>query len=184
MGIQQRLLKARYSEYNLHMPHRDELVDLNLPKHIVYQINTRELVPQFISLLTNPPIKDRYYKVEMKKLVEEYIELGGQGRAAAILNKAIKYIIFFYRNPNLYQNNLSLFSIPFLSFILFDIRQHNMNKLYKLGKLPAIWDKTNPASNGYYKLPKPMTNKCTIALSLKIIDILEPKVVLYKKRLS
>lgn len=151
------------------------------PKKRLTSLKVHKVSDDILKLLLNPPKTDKYYKESHKKIMDDYIKLGGgHGRNITfILHKAIKNLYYFRTYPQLYANNLELFSIPLLSAIMFDIRQFNMNKLYKLGKLPAVFNKHHPSSNGRYKLYKPMTNKCTIILSMMIIDLLDSYVDKY-----
>ena len=179
-SIQEKLKKQRYGEFVLKMPSK-----LEVAKHIEpsnrttrWRINKLDLSNRFISLLQNPPKRDRYYKYYMI-VINDFVALPEVTKNSAtrrILASTIRLITYFYLFPHKYYDNYEVFGIPLMSHILFSMRKTIMKHKRTIGEIPMIFDFVNPQSNGYYKFPKPMKNQAMIALAHSMHTLLEPAV--------
>ena len=172
-----RLYKARYGEYGFRLPARSEL-DKTVPT-LTDKERKRYKPEQYINKLMdtmlNPPKKDIYYKYH-KQLVSDYLVLNQQKAKFRLVTSVARRIAYFNLNPHLYDNNYSHYAILIVSHILFSMRKTILRQMITDKKIPVLYDFNNPASNGYYPLPKPMTNPVNIKLGNHIYDILSPLV--------
>jgi hypothetical protein len=180
MSIQTRLLKARYGEYNIHLPTNKELYNHlgRPPKYRIDSLKIKDISDDYINLFINPPKKDRYYK-EHKKLMDDYIAENPSRSKTILTYDAIIRLAYFLANPDIYHNNFQVFAPSWISHTLFSMRKYIMKQRMRDGRLPTLYNFTSPSSGGYYKLPKPMLNKTNILIANKCYDLLESRAIRY-----
>ena len=179
MGIQERLRKARYSEQSIYMPNRDELLDSGLminDKLINDRLNFHiaKVRSRCMDILYNPPIKDRYYKYNHSKLVNDYKECNfrSNGFISTLTMPRLSYYIL---NSHRYGDTFEYYGVSWAVSNMFEMRKSVMERWKKEGKIPNnIYDVSTPASHQFYPLYKPMTNRCMLAIAYKLYDILIP----------
>ena len=179
MSIQQRLLKARYSQYNLHMPSKKDLL-LAVPN--ISRRHRENLVSlclkDFMNVFIEPPKKDKHYKT-YRTTIDDYLILSTRKNQAEMTHYAIKLFIYYLRNSEEYYGNYENFCIPFVSHFLFTMRKYKMRHMMYNGEIPMLYDLVCPQSNGYYPFPKPMGNMATVSMGNRLWNILEPVAIRY-----
>jgi len=171
--IQARLLKARYSEYNLNIPNSGIIRNKMGFKKPFPNIST-ELIKDILNVLINPPVKDKWYKDNHYHIVKDFVEQSSpKGKRRVINLRIIKPIMYFFRYPDEYYNNYEIFSIPLIHHILCGMRRSTILHRIKTGELPKNTRSDHICSNGNYPFVKPMTNKCSVAMGHKLLYVLE-----------
>lgn len=179
MSIQQRLLKARYSEQNIRLSTNDftssGLYTVN-QFHRKYRKQIEEVVDKSLKTILYPTVKDRYYKDNHKKITEDYIKYcysKSKTNNRLIVNKLIIPLAYYIINNHRY-NTYEHIGISITTGILQHMRKAIMRVMILNKELPLIFDRVNPASNGYYPLYKPMLVKTTADMRDKLYNIALP----------
>ena len=189
MSITTRLHKQRYSPMNFRTPTKEELAE-NGFINIRFVTNVHNL-SKISYILKSPPIKDRYYEGYAQLIKDFYHECSlsaaKSSRRIGVLSQLynqqlVKKLAYFLHNPQYYAHSFPNYSISWMFNLLMSMRSYIMRQRIERGEMKPCWNKCNPASNGYYKLPKPMGNKAMIAMGEAIFDIIYDDVLLYLKK--
>ena len=189
MGIQQRLLKQRYSAMNLRTPTKEELKDgglINIRFRSVSPINLSKIR----AILLTPNKKDCYYETYIPLINDFYAEVekvktsGRQPRVESELynQQLVRKLAYFIKNPQYYGHSFQHYSITWMFNLLMSMRSYIMRQRIARGELPPIWNKSLPETNGYYKLPKPMGNNAMYSLAANIYDIVYDDAMRYLRK--
>lgn len=173
MSIQTRLLKARYSEQNIRLSYKDIYFKT---KQYFYHTNREQLettVQLVINQVLYPVKKDKYYKDNHQKIVEDYLKYCNTPKTNKLLftQKVLLPIRYYILNKHLYNNTYEHIGISITVGILQHMRKAIMKQMILRKELPLIYDRTSPSSNGYYPLYKPMLNKTTAVMRDNIYNL-------------
>jgi len=183
MGIQERLKRQRYGEHHVIMPNKDEISYIKTSRNLRYALKSDDIYNKVFQLFLTPPVKDRYFKNYIT-VIKDYKHYAGdlnsnRGFTFIVEQILIKKMVYFLHNKQMYSHNFEVYSQSWLFGALCSMRKYVMKQLMKENKIPVLYDLNNPASNGYYKLVKPMNNRAMKALGSRMFDLLYPYVKEY-----
>jgi hypothetical protein len=186
MGIQQRLLKQRYSAMNLRTPTKEELNECGLTN-----VRFRSVSPISLSkiraILLTPNKKDSHYETYLPLIKDFYAEVdkvktsGRRPRVESEIynQQLVRKLAYYIRYPQYFAHSFEHYAITWMFNLQMSMRSYIMRQRIARGELPPIWNKSIPATNGYYKLPKPMGNPSMYSIAGDIYDIVYSDVIRY-----
>ena len=183
MGIQERLKRQRYGEHCIFMPTNDDIKHLKVNRNMRYSLKKKNTNSLVLNSFINPPKKDKYFS-GYYKLINDYAryQSNSDGKSLTYIVETIliSKLAYFLENSKIYNNNFNQYSQSWLFGAMCSMRKYVMYKKMKAGEIPILYDLNNPASNGYYPIPKPMNNPAMIALGEHLYELLHP----YARQLS
>lgn len=188
MGIQQRLLKQRYSAMNLRTPTKEELNDSGL-RNVRFKSVSHSTLSKIRHILTHPK-KDKYFSHYIPLINDFYAEVdktrasGKQPRVESELynQQLVRKLAYYITYPQYYGHSFTHYSITWMFNLLMSMRSYIMRQRIARGEMKPCWNKCLPTSHGYYPLPKPMGNPAMAAIASNIYDIVYDDVIGYLKR--
>lgn len=185
MGIQDRLKRDRYGINHIVMPNKDE-VDRFLPKlthRQIHKLNSQshEVLSQYLF----PSKRDKLFETNHQKIVNDfnnYIDINNS-KALSRLNHQIliRKLVYFYINPQYYDNNFANYAVSWYVGGLFAMRHYTMRCMRDEKLIPNLTNFYHPSTNGYYELVKPMRYKTNLHNAYQLHDLLYPSVEEYLK---
>ena len=186
MGIQQRLLKQRYSSMNLRTPTKEELNESGL-----VNIRFKKVIPTDLrkikQILLYPPKRDKYFQGYITLIEDFFAEVSktsSQGKIPRVMSELynqqlLRKLSYFIQFPQQFGNSFDHYCITWMFNLMMSMRSYIMRQRIERGELPPIWNKCLPSTHGYYKLPKPMDNQAMMALAYQIYDVVYEDSVRY-----
>jgi len=173
MNIQDRLREQRYGKYYIQVPNNDVMNNKN--RNHLYALSKHDIYNK-VKLIYTTQSKGKYSRYTTK-LVSDYFMYLNQSRSRSssswtyIVLQQYRRYLYFKANRYLYYNDFSVYATSFYVSILFQMRKYVMYNMTKEGLIPKGIDYNNPASNGYYPLPKPLSVSKTTELGQLLFDI-------------
>ena len=171
---------------NLRTPTKEELNECGLTN-----VRFRSVSPISLSkiraILLTPNNKDRYYETYIPLIKDFYAEVdkvktsGRRPRVESELynQQLVRKLAYYIRYPQYFAHSFEHYAITWMFNLQMSMRSYIMRQRIARGELPPIWNKSIPATNGYYKLPKPMGNQAMYSMAADIYDVVYGDVIRY-----
>ena len=175
-NIQARLRTSRYSEQYIKLPTYNELKQSGLSTSKLFtnkyggeKSELTDLSIKMISLYSNPPVKDRYFKTNHKQIVDDYLYVCNKTKhyRYILLNKLIIPLAYYLINKDRY-DTFEHYGISWINNAIWHMRKY----IIKIKTNNKVFDRVSPKSNGIYPLYKPMTIKSLSVLRDTMYNLL------------
>ena len=112
------------------------------------------------------------------------LDRSGNTRSLAHIynQRLIRKTAYFIQNPQYFAHSWDNYGIALMFDIMMSMRSYVMRQRISRGEMPPVWNKCQPSSAGYYKLPKPMKNPAMILLAAEIYELVYDDTMLYISR--
>jgi len=136
-------------------------------------------------ILTDTSIRNRYHRYYYT-LIEDYFSETDNCKSTSLGNlytNMMKKLAYYLLHPQYYNHSFYHYSIPWMFNLQMFMRAYILDRKSCRGEIPHILNRSNPATHGYYPLPKPLNNDNMNKIANKLYDIMYKDTTLYIKLL-